>query len=279
MKKVIDLVRYAAHYLEKKLIASPDREAEILSCLAFNLTPTQLYMDSYRSIDNLDCIRLISFLERRAKGEPWQYIAGRIDFFGADISLNRSVLIPRQETEILVNHIVDEIPSNFSGEIWDLATGSGCIAIALKKKYPSCRLVASDISSAALSVAQHNAFLNNVSIEFLEGDFLTPFRGRSAQIVISNPPYISEEEYKELDREVREWEPFEALVAGTNKFLWYERLAMELPSFIAKEGRVYLEIGSGMGSYINQLFDNRLWRERKMINDWAGHNRYFFVYT
>jgi release factor glutamine methyltransferase len=190
--------------------------------------------------------------------------------------VNRDVLIPRPETEILVDTILKEIGAR-SLEIWDLCTGSGCIGIALKKRRPDCHVILADISAKALEVAKKNAA--GVEVEIVQGDLLAPFQGRKADVLVCNPPYISEKEYIELDREVRDWEPKQALVAGPTGYEFYERLARELPPYLKPGAKVYFEIGQGMGEGVRKFFNHPFWKKGKVVQDWSSLDRYYILET
>jgi release factor glutamine methyltransferase len=208
-----------------------------------------------------------------------QYIHGQVEFFSCHFKVTRDVLIPRQETEILIDKIYQELsPLSLHGKkLWDLCTGSGCMGIALKKKLPSLEVTLSDLSNGALAIAKENANLNEVVVNFLQGDLLAPFQGKKTDFVVCNPPYISENEFQTLDSEVKNFEPRMALVSGNSGLEFYERLAKELPSFLNRGAKVWLEIGAGQGNALLSLFDKGPWKQFRCEQDWAGHDRFFFL--
>lgn len=210
--------------------------------------------------------------ERYQRGEPIQYLFGEVDFLGVSIKVGPEALIPRQETEILV----DQIEVESGKTLFDVCSGTGCIGIALKKKYPDLRVILSDISEKALSLAKENAKRNQVDVEFLQGDLLAPFQGITANYIICNPPYVSEKEYETLDPKVREWEPKLALTAPERGLFFYRRLANELPAYLKKGGKAWFEIGAGQGEEILELFSG-LNCHCEIKKDWAGHDRFFFL--
>ena len=207
------------------------------------------------------------------------YISGKIEFYGCTIALNPSVLIPRPETEILVDKIVSSLKNDhLQGKILlDLCCGSGCIGIALKKALPELDVYLSDCSSDAIAVAASNATSNEVHVTCLIGDFLTPFYGKKCDYFVCNPPYISESEYLELDPEVKEFEPCLALVAGKSGLEFYHRLAQELPNYLHPGGKAWFEIGYQQGAALKNLFQGAPWMGTYVENDWGGHNRFFFL--
>lgn len=215
--------------------------------------------------------RFLKAFEESQKGKPWEYILGKIDFYGCELFVDSSVLIPRQETEILVDLIVRE---NLSDKIfWDLCTGSGAIGIAVKKKLPSLKVTISDKSEKALEVALKNCQKNDLDIEILQGDFLEPFFSRKADCVSCNPPYISEKEYLFLDSSVRDFEPKTALVADHDGFFFYEKLSLELPFYLNPGAKLFLEIGSTQGERVKNIFSNENWRLISLVKDFSGLDR------
>jgi release factor glutamine methyltransferase len=275
MKTLGEILKLSTDFLQKRSIDRPRREVEELLAHVLQLPRIELYMQFDRPLIEAELSQMREAVKRRAEGEPSQYIAGSVEFLDCRIQVNRNVLIPRPETEILVDRIVKELPVT-PVEIWDVCTGSGCIGIALKKKRPDCKVVSSDISPEALAIAKENAVHNLVDVEFLQGDLLKPFQGRKADIVICNPPYVTEQEYASLDKEVRDWEPRQALVGG---LVFYQRLAQELPFYLQAAGKVYLEIGAKMGEQVKNLFNVPLWKTQQLAQDWSSHDRYLIIST
>lgn len=210
-------------------------------------------------------------LEENRLGKPWEYILGKVDFYGCSISVDERVLIPRQETEILVDEIVKDDREKIV--FLDLCTGSGAIGIAVKKRKPSWEVVISDLSKGALDLALSNCQMNHVDIEVLQGDFLKPFVSRKADCVACNPPYISESEYLALDPSVKDYEPKLALVASSNGFFFYEKLSLELPFHLNPGATVFMEIGASQGDGVKNLFSSSVWSEVKVMKDFSGLDR------
>lgn len=273
MKTLGEVLKLSSEFLQKKGVDKPRRQVEELLSYVLKLPRIELYMQFDRPLVEQELTALREAIKRRAEGEPWQYIAGEVEFLGCRIKVNKNVLIPRQETEILVDRILKELP-RAPVEIWDVCTGSGCIGIALKKKRPDCKVILSDISPEALAVAKENA--DGVEVEFLQGDLLAPFQGK-ADIIVCNPPYITEKDYAGLDREVREWEPKTALVGGVSGLEFYERLARDLPRYLNPSGKVYFEIGAAMGEQIKNLFDPSVWKSIHIAQDWSSHDRFLLA--
>ena len=209
MKTIAEVIKLSASYLEERKIDPPRRIAEELLSHVLQLKRIDLYLQFDRPVVEVELTRLREWVKRAGKGEPLEYVTGEVEFFGCTIKIDQRVLIPRPETEILVEMISKRVKN---GVLWDLCTGSGCIGIALKRALPELSVTLSDLSPDALALAAENA--KGLEIEILQGDLLEPFRGRKADFVVCNPPYISQREFFTLDPAVRDFEPIMALVAG-----------------------------------------------------------------
>ena len=250
---LLDVIQHSASFLEKKGIENPKRSAEEVIADALSKKRLDLYMEFDRQLDPDELAKCREVVKRRATGEPAAYIAGKVEFAGVTLEVDRSVLIPRPETEILIEKM-----GHLEGVLWDVCTGSGAIGIALKKKFPNLTVVLSDI---AVEMARKNAKLNEVEVEILQGDLLEPFEGE-CDILVCNPPYVLD--YEALPREVKEFEPRRALEGG---YSFYERLAKEKQRVRSK---IWLEIGMGMGRRVQEIFGGGV-----VEPDWAGHDRFF----
>jgi release factor glutamine methyltransferase len=222
---------------------------------------------------------LRELVKRALKQEPIEYILGHVSFYGCMIELTSDVLIPRQETEILLEKAHLRLKQrNLEGNVaWDLCAGSGCLGIGLKKALPQLAVTLCDISEKALAIARRNAKLNAVSVTCRMGDLLSACVGNKADIILCNPPYVSNKEYDELDRSVRGYEPKLALVGGEEGLSFYERLASELPEYLNPGAQLFFEMGCTQGKAIQNLFKSPHWRNRCIEKDLAGHERFFFL--
>lgn len=274
MQSLLEILKRTITHFEQREIPSSRRQAEETISEALGIQRLQLYTDFDRPLTPPELDRCRTFVMRRANREPLQYICGSVEFYGCRFQVTPAVLIPRQETEILVDKIAQELSKEvLSGKtLWDICCGSGCIGIALKKKFPELKVILSDISSAALTIAKENALANEAEVTCIEGDLLAPFSGMKSHFVVCNPPYISEKEFVGLDVEVRDHEPKIALVSGSSGLEFYERLANELPSYLLPEGKLWLEIGTGQGKTVQELFSS--WKNCYVELDWAGHTRF-----
>jgi release factor glutamine methyltransferase len=196
-----------------------------------------------------------AFVERRERGEPIQYITGRAEFYGLPFRVTPGVLIPRPETEHLVEKTIASAAKFPAPRIVDVGTGSGSIAVALASAIPHAEILAIDLSAAALEIARENARLNGMAdrIRFLSGDLLEPVLGESVDLVVSNPPYVPETDRPALAIEVRDFEPALALFAGSDGLDAYRRLIPAAAKLLNPGGFLLLEIGFGQGAAVSGL--------------------------
>lgn len=270
MKTVGEVLKLSTTFLQEKGVDKGRRISEELLAASLGCQRLDLYLQFDKPIEESELVNLREKLKRCAKSEPIQYVLGEVEFYGAAIQVDRRVLIPRPETEILVDLIAKQASS---GVLWDICTGSGCIGIALKKARPELCVTLSDLSPEALELARENAKRNGVQVSFLQGDLLNPFQGQKADIVVCNPPYIAANEYFHLQPSVLGFEPKMALVGGETGLVFYERLAEALPPLLNPGAKVFLELGTGQGVAVKKIFGDR----GKIEKDWAGHDRFFFL--
>lgn len=279
MKTIKEVLAKSVDYLAREGVSNPRRQAEEVLGDALGIKRLQLYLEFDRPLTESELDICRKRIARRGKGEPSQYIHGSVDFLDCKIRLTPDVIIPRQETEILADRVINYLSKqNLDGkQFWDVCCGSGCIGIAVKKRFPQLHVVMSDLSEAALAIAKQNTHLNGVELTFLEGDLLNPFTGMKTHFFVCNPPYVSEKEYLNLDREVTEFEPKWALVAKDNGLEFYSRLSQQLPQFLYPSAKVWFEIGQSQGQSIQGLFSSSQWKNHTIERDWAGKDRFFFL--
>lgn len=273
---MFETIAQVASALAEGGISNPKREAEDLICDLLSLSRFQLF-DQKIPEEKRDLLQ--KWLDRRLQGEPLAYISGQVEFFGCSLNINPSVLIPRPETEILVEKAAAVLKQEeLRGKILlDLCCGSGCIGIAIKKKFPELEVFLSDLSPEAIALSGRNAEKNLVEVTCLSGDLLAPFQGKKAHLLSVIPPYISEEEYSSLDPGVKDFEPRLALVGGKEGLDFYRRLAKDLPTHLFPKSRLFFEIGYNQGKAVQEAFQGHPWKNQRIENDWAGHNRFFFL--
>jgi len=279
MKTLEEVLTLCTQYLLDKGVDNARRQAEELLADALSIKRIDLYLQYQRPLNKQELSKCRERLMRRGQGEPSAYIHGSVDFYSCCIQVDSRVLIPRPETELLVDIIVKDLSSQQLriASLWDMCTGSGCIGISLKKALKELDVVLSDISSDALEIAKKNARLNAVSVDFKCGDLFIPFEGQKADYIVCNPPYISSSEYQDLDGGVKNFEPKQALLAGNRGTEYYERLSKSLRHYLLPGGKAWFEIGDGQGEIIKSLFQESCWKRAEYQCDWAGRHRFFFL--
>ncbi|MBT8384937.1 MAG: peptide chain release factor N(5)-glutamine methyltransferase [Bacteroidia bacterium] len=223
---------------------------------------------------------ILSALQRLKKEEPIQYIIGETAFYGLTFRVNRNVLIPRPETEELVDWIIKDSSETQGLKILDIGTGSGCIAISLAKHLPNAVVYTLDISKKALQVAEYNAKLNKVSINFIEQNILNTneiLKGAynlKFDIIVSNPPYVRESEKTAIKKNVLAFEPHSALfVDDTNPFLFYKAIVKFAKKNLKKEGKLFFEINQYLNNEITQLLEKYGFTQIELRKDLFGNDR------
>ena len=225
-------------------------EAEWILSLTLNVKRDQLNTDEYVKAKFVDKVNKL--VDERISGRPLWYCVGDTDFYGYRILVDERVLIPRPETEVLVENVLKI--ANADSKVLDLCTGSGAIAIAIKKE-SNANVFASDISKGALELATKNAKLNNADITFLESDLFGNIEEREFDVIVSNPPYIKSKDILTLQREVKEFEPILALDGGEDGLDFYKIICEKAKDYLKKGGTLLLECGEDQANYIAKLLD------------------------
>ena len=274
-----NLVSSFLDYLEKELSAIyEERERQQTIQWLFhdlkNWNRADLVMNKSARLSESEILTLHFNLKKLKQGEPIQYVVGKVDFFGLQLRVNPSVLIPRPETEELVKLIITE--NNLPGtSILDIGTGSGCIAIALKKLRPQWKVSALDVSVNTLNTAEQNARLNEVMIQFEKCDILHsyPLHG-PFDIIVSNPPYVLDSDKSEMADQVLNHEPHQALfVPDADPLLFYRRILEIMPEVLKPEGKIYFEIHESKGNEMKQLVENFPVKNIHLHQDMQGKDR------
>jgi len=221
-------------------------------CAATGLDRVGLYLNFEKPLNQSELAAYRSMVARRAGREPLQHILGTQDFHGLEFQVSPDVLIPRHDTETLVECALARMPTARS--VLDIGTGSGCIAVVLAGLLPDARVTASDISAAALEIARRNASRNRVNIEFLQGSLLEPVAGRCFDLIVSNPPYIPTTDIAGLEPEVRDGDPRGALDGGPDGLDFYRALIPPAAFHLNPFGWLLLEIGIGQAREVAELF-------------------------
>lgn len=276
-------LRWAEGELKKSGVPDAAIEAEYLLCHLLKAKRHELYLDPSRPLTGKEAAALDEFVQRRIRREPSQYIAGETEFRGHVFKVTKDVLIPRPETELLVEEAL-KAAKGFKDEritAIDLCTGSGCIAVSLAKELTGCSVYATDISEAALDVAKGNARLNGVEgrVTFSRGDLfeaLPPGLAGKAHLILSNPPYVSEKDMKGLVPEILDYEPHNALYGGEDGLDFYRRILHASPRYLRKDGWVILELGYGQYRSVKALAEKEgVYESIDVRKDYSGIERVF----
>ncbi|HEX5036623.1 MAG TPA: peptide chain release factor N(5)-glutamine methyltransferase [bacterium] len=264
----LKLIQWTTGHFEKKGIPNPRLDAELLLASVLKCKRVDLYIGFENAVSEKHLAEYKALIERRAKREPLQYILGETEFWGLKFKVTPEVLIPRPETELLVEECLKFVGAQFiapgpdeSGPyILDIGTGSGCIAVSLAKHIPEAKVVATDISKESLEVAKENAEANGVAdrIEFVASD-IAPWlffetRGSKFDLIVSNPPYIDPLELDLLQAEVSRHEPRRALDGGKGGLEIVDKILTEAPDFLKSPGRLMLEVGEGQAEALKKKY-------------------------
>ncbi len=271
---IADLLNISTTRLSDAGVADPRREAASLLALAIAKPSTFLIAHPEYELTNDEATLFKGYIERRANREPFQYIARRQEFYGLDFEVTPDVLIPRPETEILVEAAINELNKLNEPRLCEIGVGSGCISVSTLANVPSTTAVATDISAAAIKVASWNAERHNVAdrLTIIEGDL---FEGvdEMFDMIVTNPPYVPDGDLINMQKEVRDFEPHNALFAGTDGLDIVRRIISEAPDHLNPGGLLLIEIGLGQSEILRELVDQTTWSKPEFIPDLQGIER------
>jgi len=271
---VQELVTLSENYLASKGCKTPRLDAEILLAHVLGMDRLHLYLNLERPLekDEVDAYRQL--IGRRGKRVPVAYLTGKKEFYGREFEVNESVLIPRPETEILIDQAVSVLKTMPSPRILDMCTGSGVIAITLAHLVPQAHVLAVDISSEALAIAKRNADRLGVGdqLSFLQSDMFTSLPQQQFDLVCANPPYIPSDDWENLDQEVK-LEPKIALDGGQDGLDYYRIIIAKAPLYLTVGGTLIMEIGWNQGQAVTALAQARGFVNCRIVPDYAGKDR------
>ncbi len=252
--------------------ATPELDAELLLTHLLGISRARLRSHPESVVRAPDCERYFGLIERRAKGEPLAYITGTKDFWSLQLAVTPAVLVPRPETELLVERALALCPG-LSCRVVDLGTGSGAIALALASERPHWQVTATDASAEALSVARANAeALELGRVQFLLGNWLEPLAGRTFDLIVSNPPYVAADDAAMRDPALG-YEPRHALTPGPDALVSLRAIIQAAPDYLQRDGWLLLEHGAGQASEVARELVARGFRHVRSHRDLAGHER------
>lgn len=282
MAKIYEALQWASSFLQKN--GRDENAGELLLRYLLDVNRSKLLANMRDELDPVVAERFKEVVEQHAEGMPVQYIISTEEFYGRTFTVNENVLIPRPETEELVLGALERIGKLFADkekvEVLDVGTGSGAIAITLKLERPNLNVTASDISEGALAVAKKNAEQLGADINFVKGDLLKPFieKGQKFDVIISNPPYIPEEDKASMSVVVTEHEPHTALFAGVDGLDLYRKFAEELPFIIKGRALVGFEVGAGQSKEVSNLIQKTFpTAKTQTVYDINGKDRIVFA--
>jgi release factor glutamine methyltransferase len=257
--------------LDKERVPEPRLTAEVLLCHALRCNRSYLYAHGLDELSKLGWIHYGRYLHERLHGKPTQYITKKQEFYGRSFRVTPDVLIPRPETEHLVEAAIEAIRKRGYRRILDVGTGSGAIAVSIALETDQ-QVAACDISLSALDIARHNATANRASVALFAGDLASAVAPRSIDLLVSNPPYIPGADAANMQREVREWEPHVALFAGQTGLEIYERLIAQAAIVVRSGGQLIIELGYQSLDGVRQMLATN-WTNVAVVHDLAGWPR------
>jgi release factor glutamine methyltransferase len=297
--KALNKLKEAMKFLEESGIEDAVREAESILTHCLGTDRTTFFRDNPVITEHV-IEKIDECLKRRSKREPLQYILGSLDFLGMKIKVGKGVLIPRPETELLAEEAVKVIRSqklnppappfvkggNGRVTILDLCTGSGCLALALAKEFPHAYVYGTDISEVAIRYAKENAEVNGIkNVTFLRGSLFEPLRELftmdsslfTFDLIISNPPYIRRDDIRNLQQEIKDWEPVEALDGGEDGINYYRAIIPESRNYLNESGCLLLELGISQANAVRKLAEYAGFTDISFKKDYSGIERIFIA--
>ncbi len=251
------------------------REARLLLAFVLNIKTEELI--KYKECLSADADKFFEVIDRRCAGEPFAYITGYKEFMKLNFKVSKDVLIPREDTEILVQEIINRVKTSKSKDvssikILDMCTGSGCIAISLAKYIKNSIITAVDVSSKAIAVAKVNAIKNDVVVNFIESNLFEVIPGQKFDIIVSNPPYIKRDIIDSLQAEVKQ-EPIIALDGGNSGLEFYQKITLEALKYLNPKGLLAFEIGYDQGKDVMKIMEDNGFVDIKVIKDLSMNDR------
>ncbi len=256
-------------------IESADLEASSLLAGSVGVDKLTIFTEPHKEVNNMLIERYNDFLNRRINGEPYSYITGEKEFYSLDFKVNSEVLIPRPETELLVDTALEKIPENAEYTVFDAGTGSGCIGITLGTLREGLTIVGTDISFGAVKVADYNNRLNGTENKctFINCEYIKAFKAGSADVIVSNPPYIPDDDFNDLQAEVRDHEPVLALLGGEDGLDHIREISKLSKNILKSGGWLILEFGIGQAKEIFELLSLKGFKNIELKKDLNGVER------
>lgn len=267
---IAHLIEQATQQLQQAGVDTPRLDAELMLADLLRVNRAYLFAHPEEEVPETLLPLWLQRLQRRLQREPLAYILGRAEFYGLEFAVTPDVLVPRPETELLVETVLRKQPRT----VVDVGTGSGCIAVALAVHLPEVEVWATDISELALRIARENALRHQVAqrVHFVQGDLLQPLAGKRFEAIVSNPPYVAQSERMRLQPEVRDWEPAIALFCE-DPLHFHRRLAAEAHFYLQDGGWLVMEVGMGQAQEVASLLQTSGYHTINIYSDLAGVQR------
>ena len=277
MITVLEVIKLSTEYLQKKGVEAPRANAEILLAEILKCKRLELYLSFDKPLAENEVQIYREAIRKRGLRIPLQYIVGNVEFYGLKLIVNENVLIPRPETELLVEKIINESDKSASLKILDIGVGSGNISLSILKNLPNTNVVAIDISESALEVAKQNAELNSLQdrIELKHFDIMKDDLNSLGKfdLIVSNPPYVSVNDFESLEPELKVHEPRIALTDNSNGISFYKSIIEASDQILNRPGKIYFELGMGQSMEVKNLFDQKGFSNITITKDYSGIDR------
>jgi len=277
MLTILNAIELSTDYLNQKGVESPRINAELLLAEILNCKRMDLYLKFDQPLSGKEKTDYREFIKRRGNREPLQYIIGSVEFYGINLKVNKNVLIPRQETELLVEEIISNAKDNSSLSILDIGTGSGNIAISLIKNLNKCSVHSIDVSESALALAKNNAIDHEINgkltFENIDIEKFSQTGNIKYDLIVSNPPYISAQDYIDLEKELVDFEPKIALTDNEDGLTFYKLITENSRELLNVGGYLFFEIGFGQSKQITEFMKKNGFRNIKIKKDYQNIDR------
>lgn len=278
MLTVLESIKLSTEYLNGKGIESARTNAELLLAEILNCKRLDLYLSFDRPLKDEETDKYREFIARRAKFEPLQYIIGHVEFYGIKLFVDKNVLIPRQETEILVETVIEDSVDKRNLNILDIGVGSGNISISIAKNLEGAVVTGIDISKGALNIAGKNVKLHNLndSVKLQHADIFNGYSGFTKDkfdVIISNPPYVSEGESITLQKEITEFEPQSAVTDYSDGFKFFKHISESAAEILNENGKIFFEVGISQSGKVAEILKNSGFKNIKIKKDYLDIDR------
>lgn len=280
MITVLESINLSTQYLNEKGIESARTNAELLLANIIGCKRLELYLSFDRPLSETELQKYREQIKRRGSFEPLQYITGKVEFYGLELKVNPSVLIPRPETELLVENILNQFSKEKKPIILDIGCGSGNIAIALAANLPAAKIVSTDVSAEALKVAEENSERHKVSdrIKFVKHNILVNDLNNFPKFdcVVSNPPYVSKESFSSLQREIKDFEPRIAVTDNSDGYTFFRTIIEKARAKLKEDGKLFFEIAQGQSEEVQEIMMKNNYINIGVIKDYQNIDRVIF---